>query len=337
MPDQDFNIKVVTTADTSGLLQTKAQMEALAQQMKSAEQVGFQLGQALRVIAGGAVIAGGYKFVSDLNSAAASIEKISVELGKQGNQIVINAQKFAEMAKFAQDNADVIKVGEGALKGVEQAHEKLLEAAGKELTTWQKIQDVWTSGFDLFKRGVPRPQADALKIEQDIRAQNLEMARTAAIMDITAAKTEVVKRANETLDQTIARLTARMKEQETLSATHWAQKDIESYLATASAAEKYRQEIEKLNAEKAKATQQTGKNIEAADPQVKAVLMNEEAARVAREQGRDRDAELFQRSADRFKQSATPGQRDQIQKAEADPNLIQAIHDLSNKMDRYWQ
>ncbi len=344
MADQDFNIKVVTTADTSGIAKTtdeirKLRQEALrsaltpvpeglggtattakapefpkkseAQLLLSRAEELFGLSRRLQLLAAGAVIAGGYKFVSDLRAAATEIEKISVELGKQGGQIVSNAQKFAEMSRFARDNADIIKIGEGALNGVEQAQARLLEAAGKELSTWQKIQDVWTSGFDVFSRGVARPQADALKLQQAMAAQNYEMARMSAIQAIASAKIAEARHATQTYEQTIKELTDRMKEQQTLANTHWQQKDVESYLVAASAAEKYKKEIESVEAARDKAMGKAAKEANAADSQVKAIIGNEQAAAKARAEGRDKDADMYQKSADQYRKSATEEQRAQ--------------------------
>lgn len=336
MADQDFNIKVVTTADTSGLRQTSVSMAELQKQIQAqniaAQQMGYQLGQALRVVAGGALIAGGYKFVSQLHEAATQIEKISSDLDKQGAQIVSNAQKFSEMSKFATDQADVLKIAEGSLKGVETAQKRMLDAAGEELTIWQKIADVWAAGFR--DEG---PIAAALKLKQETEAQNFEMARQNAILSITAAKLNETRRSTQTYAETVAELNSRIREQQSLADIHWAQKDISSYLSAAEAVEKYKKELQSVEAENAKAVKQTESNIQGADPQVRATLMQEQASRIARAQGRDRDADLYDKTADNLKRSATPAQRAQIEKAEADPNLIKAIEDLSKKMDDYWR
>ncbi len=208
-----------------------------------AQRAAFQLGQSIRVIAGGAVIAAGYKLVSTLRDAATEIEKVSQSLDKQGDQIVKNAQKFAELSKFARDNSDIIKIGEGALKGVESAHEKLLEESGKELTVWQKIADIWAAGFR--DKG---PIAQAKELAEAQASQNYQMARTSAIQAIASAKILETRQSLQSYDETLDELTDRMRKQEELAAIHWLNKDIESYLKAKSAAEQYKKEIEALNA-----------------------------------------------------------------------------------------
>ena len=123
MAGQDFNIKVVTTADTKGIQQTSAALRLLAEQQikdqKAVEQAAYEAGRGVRVIAGAAAIGAGYKFVEQLRDAAAYIEKIAQEMNKEGAQIVANAQKYAELARFAKQESDVLKIADGALKGVE--------------------------------------------------------------------------------------------------------------------------------------------------------------------------------------------------------------------------
>ncbi len=337
MADQDFNIKVVTTADTSGLRQTSVSMSELQKQIQAqnvaAQQMGYQLGQALRVVAGGALIAGGYKFVSQLHEAATQIEKISASLDKEGAQIVSNAQKMSEMSKFAQDNADIIKIAESSLKGVESAQARMIEESGKELTVWQKISDIWATGFK--DKG---PIAQAQELAKAQAAQNFEIARQSAIQAIASAKINEARRANQTYEETVKELNDRIREQQALANTHWQQQDIQSYLSAASAVEKYTKQLEDLKAAHDKAVSETGKKIAAADPQVQAILKQDEAARVAQQEGRSQDAELFTKSAEAFKRGATPQQLEQVKKAELDPNLIDAIKAaFDQSMSRYWQ
>ncbi len=353
MADQDFNIKVVTTADTSGIKQTVAglsqieQMQAKAasapgvgtQSSEEAARAAYQLGQSLRIVAGGALITAGYKLVSTLRDAATEIEKVSQSLGKQGEQIVANAQKFEEMSKFARDNADLIKIGEGALKGVESAHQRLLEEAGKELTIWQKIADIWAAGF---RDKGPIEQAKELAEAQ--AAQNYEIARTSAIQAIASAKITEARHAAQTYEQTLQELNDRMREQSALADIHWAQKDIQSYLTATSAAEQYKRAIEDLKAAHEKeiaparaelaklvpglSGQQPTKEV---DQSVQRVLMNEQAAAKAHAEGREKDEEMFSKSAEAYRRGLTPDQKKQLGKVEAagkasgDPTLREIL------------
>lgn len=311
MADQDFKINVVTTANLSGIQQTGTALQNLSKQQLAQQQAvqaaAYEVGRALRIALGGAVIAGGYKFVSDLRAAAVSIEKLSAEMDKQGAQLVKNAQAMAELTKFATTNADVIKIAEGSLKSVEQTQKAMLDSAAEELTLWQKIQDVWAKGFR-----DTGPQAAALKLKQEMAAQNFEMARQHALQDITVAKFMEAKRAAQTYSETISELNQKIDEQEKLAATHLAQGDVQSYLSSASAAEKYKAQLQDVTNTRNKSVDDISKKIDAADPNVKAVLMNEQAAAAAEPGSRDQD--LFQQSADQIKKSFSPEQQRQYTK-----------------------
>lgn len=310
MADQDFKIRVVTTADTSGIRQTSAGLAQLQKQSegqaKAAEQAGYELGRALRVVAGGALIAGGYQFVSQLRSAAAEIEKIAVSLDKEGEQLVSNAQKFSEMAKFAKTNADVLKVGEGALKGVEAAHKRLLDAASQELTIWQKIADVWAAGF---KDEGPIAQAKRLAFEQ--AAQNYELERQNAIRAVSEALRTKEALSARTYTQQIEFLNQKIAEQEAIQKRVGVAR-IEDYLKAGEAVENYRKilnDVTRAEQQRTRAQQdflgraadssEKGiQRIRSSDQQVDAIFRNREAADRARARGDIRGGELLDKTAD---------------------------------------
>ena len=336
MADQDFNIKVVTTADTSGIRQTGAALTALQQQqLKQQQEIyqrAYEAGRGLRVIAGAATIGAGYQFVSQLREAATYIEKISQELSKESAQIVENAQKYAELSKFAKDEADVLKIADGALKGVESSQKKMIDAASEQLTIWQKIGDIWAAGFR-----TEGPIAAALRLKQEQAAQNFETSRQNAILEITAAKLNAARRAGQTYEETIRELNDRIREQQALANTHWEQKDIQSYLAATTAAERYKKELEEV--EKARDKAQTQKSefikgaVENASPQVQRALQQEDAFR------RTGD-EAYLRSAEQFKRGMTQGQREEYEgltKGNNQQAVIDAINDLKRDLIGIWR
>lgn len=346
MADQDFNIRVVTTADTKGIQQTgdalrKLQQQAQQQDAAAAESAAYEVGRRLRMFAGAGAIGLGYKFLSEIRETISNIGKLTAELTKQGNELTENIKKHAESSKFATTEAEAIKLGESALKDVESTHKRLLDSAGKELTTWQKVVDVWTVGF----RGTG-PNKAALETEKAAAALNYEAARTGAIQDIAAAKLEMSKRASETYEQTVARLNERLKEQQRLADVHWAQKDVESYLVAAAAVEKYKKEITDLGNAELRRLEARKKAIEdaaySASPQTKAVLMQEQAERKARAEGREREADLFKKAADDFKRSMTDVQRAEldrihnIPKEDKDSQTANAVHELKAYLINVW-
>ncbi len=257
MADQDFKINIVTLADLSGIKITQQQLDALnnaaqsgnkqaiarlkelTQAQRDADRQAYQAGVGIRTVVAAGTIAAGYKFVASLHEAVANIEKMSQELDKQGAQMVSNAQKFAEMAKFSETNTDVIKIGEGALKSVEAAHKRLLDVSSRELTTWQKIGDIWAAGFR-----VQGPQAAALEIERAIAAQNDEIERQSAIYDISTAKVAAAKQATETYEETVTRLTDAIAKEQAKQTPEMLEKDTAGYLKAAAAAEQYKKQLD---------------------------------------------------------------------------------------------
>lgn len=292
MADQDFQIRVVTTSDTSGLIQTKEQIDKLAAQMKAANQSAFELGQALRVIGGGAVITGGYKLIQTILESAKEIEKISTELNKQGGQIVVNAQKFSEESKFAKTTADVIKIGESALKGVETAHKNLLDISNKELTTWQKVADIWAAGFR--DKG---PIKQALELQQAQAQQNYEMERNNAIHEISAAQRTKDDLATKSYGEKVEYLTDKIKEQQDIQKRVGVE-NIEDYLKAGKEAENYSKILVGINNERKNEISQGGER-------TKQILKNEELAREARKYGRQHEAEAFDIGTRLLKESST--------------------------------
>ncbi len=255
MADQDFNIKVVTTANTAGVQQTTAAFDQLQAKIQAAQKAASvppaaggigsaatDFGRIIGFAAGGAV----YQFLEVIKQSALEIEKVSTELQKQGNQISENAQKFSELAKFSTTQDDVLKIGEGALKGVETAHKNLLDISGKELTTWQKIVDIWAAGFK--DKG---PIAQALELQQAQAAQNYQMERTNAIQEITSAQRTKDDLAAKSYADKVAYLTDKIDEQDRAQRRAGVS-NVEDYLKAGAAAENYRKILAGIKSEEDK-------------------------------------------------------------------------------------
>ncbi len=328
MADQDFNINIRTIADTTGITLTKTQLEAFNRSIAAGEtqRVAAQLaaqnsyydatsksfksleaqqeaatpkqshllgpGRSLNLIAHAAIYAAGYELVRSFRAAANEIEKISGELDKQGAQIVENAQKFSEEAKFATSTADVIKIGEGALKGVEAAHKNLLDVSARELSVWQKIADIWAAGFK--DKG---PIAQALELQQAQAQQNYQMERNNAIHEITAAQRTKDNLATRGYAEKVEYLTGKIKEQEDTQ-KRVGVSNIEDYLKAGKEADNYRQILEGVNSERRK-------ELAGAGDRTKQILKNEELAREARKYGREDQAAALDIGAQVLKQGAT--------------------------------
>lgn len=343
MAEQDFNIRIRTTADTSGIRQTQIALDNLTKEQKEyLDQVGrraYEAGRAIRVALGGAAIAGGYKFITEINSAAAAIEKISKEIDKQGEQLIRNVQSTAELAKFATTNSDVLKVGEQALKGVEASHKKLLDSAAQELSLWEKAADVWASGF---RAEGPIAAAKRLAFEQ--AQQSYAMERQAAIHDIIAAQRDADALAVKDYTQQVEFLTDKIKEQEATQRRVGVQ-HIEDYLKAGVAAENYRKILNGIvhehEREAAAADKSAQKNqaaaesfakgaVTSADINVQAALRNEAEAR------RTGDP-LFQKAAEQYKRGFSQQQREEYEGLSSNKDVIQAINDLRRDLIGIWR
>src|SRR5258708_27890669 len=100
MADQDFKIKVVTTADTSGIRQVSAGLTQIQQQQKAAaEQAKSCVPNFNASFASGAGF--GYIVARVITGIAQETIKVTEELDKQGEHLVDLSQKWTEMAKAA--------------------------------------------------------------------------------------------------------------------------------------------------------------------------------------------------------------------------------------------
>jgi hypothetical protein len=196
MADQDFDINIRTRADLSGVQQTGSALSdlqrraaqigpgaALAERdaaaaAPAAEEAGGSLAQHLeRGFTRYAFHAAGIGLLlgleEEIKKTAAQFEKITEELDKQGEQLVKNAQLYAEQAKSAQTDADVLKIGLEALKAAESTHKQILEIQKVELSVWQKLIDSFLTAIPgtqgAFTAALKAQQAQAEKIEDAAR------------------------------------------------------------------------------------------------------------------------------------------------------------------------
>src|SRR5580765_6156103 len=347
MADQDFVINIRTTANTAGVQQITAALNSIGAQVQSINAAGgggggggeggaTLLDKAAAKIEHGifrtAVHAIGigvvYEMVGALRETGKELEKVSEELDKQGAKLVKNAQLYSEQTKFATTQADVVKIGAAAMKDVEEAHAKVIELQKQELGYAAQFSDF--INVQLFKnKGKTEGDYEATRRINLEGAQQLEdAARRNVLLDIQAAKLNEARHASQSYAETVAELNQRLKEQEALAATHLAQGDVQSYLAAASAVEKYKKELEDLKAGHDKLTEKTQKYVEGADPQVKAILANEKAMFEARAAGREADAAMFERSALGLRAGARPDQLADVAKIYSSKEVVDALKEL---------
>jgi len=223
MADQDFQIQIRTLADTYGIKQVQTELDKLGEQQrkleaaaargapiakdllagkpaggesdpkkakeaeKDAEDSGRRIGEILGRFAGAAVLFG---IVRNVEQVAEELQKISVELDKQGSKLTENADKYLSIARAATSQEEVIKAAESAMGDVRAAHERVIEAQGQELTLYQKITDTIYHGVVNALTPWGKAAEDAGKISQkahDVAVEGQERLLSIAEQNARAA------------------------------------------------------------------------------------------------------------------------------------------------------
>ncbi len=243
MADQDFNIKVVTTADTTGLKQTAAEMEAVKEKSTSV--------------------------TSGFGSTAVGIGTITTLLFGAINRW-----------KAFNDELDL------AVEKMDKAQEKMRELGDSIIDMQDKAISAARIGVEPLYQSFIRLQQEIIRLKTE---QNL--------LDLPRQGDEWKKLAHDLtiVESQLKGVTSELNKQKKASED-----------ATASA--------EKLAEANERAASSFLKGaVETAQPQVQAVLKNEEAARQAREAGAEKDAELYQKTADQLKSSMSQAQREEYE------------------------
>ncbi len=162
MADQDFNIKVVTTADTSGIKQTSAEFEKLKQQAEKARQDAGAAALFARVPPGGSaqsqgtpgdpvntnltrgfISAAGFGYIVArvINGIAEETNKVTAELDKQGEHLVDLSQKWTDMAKAATSSEDIAKIAASGAKEIDELGKAIIKAANPDVSIGATIVD----------------------------------------------------------------------------------------------------------------------------------------------------------------------------------------------------
>jgi hypothetical protein len=187
MAQDDYEIKIRTTADTAGIQQTSAQLRQLEaqtkQQTSDAEAAGRIGGRLVGQLLGGLSV---FAIIDMVKNLSAEFAKVAAESEKIGAQLVRNAQKYAEEAKAAETQADVIKIGHSALRDVEAAHERINTVQKERLGIAQEIQDSITHNLIVAMTAAQvdeetgRFNQQLLDQKRQQAAQDLEIARQVA-------------------------------------------------------------------------------------------------------------------------------------------------------------
>jgi hypothetical protein len=284
MADQDFNIRVITTADTSGLRATSAEMDAVARKA---------------------------------DAAAAAAAKQMADAEAKWARSPLNPRNAAPAGGPGAGPSDT-----AGLTGSAAGLGTIITLVTVAINKWKEFnaeQDRWVDGM--------------IKAEEKARALG------ESILDMQDKARNAARVGTEPLEQSFIRLQQeiiRLKTEQSLlnlpeQGEEWKklQQDIN---ITASQLKAVTNELEKQSTEAKKAAQaelekrvpglKAEEPIKQAEAQTQRILMNEQAAARARAEGREKDAEMFEKSADAYKASATPQQLADLQR----------IHELQDKL-----
>ncbi len=366
MADQDFNIRVVTTADTSGIRQTSDELKKLRQESlrsaltpvpeglggpatpkiapkvfpviqdvpedeatKFGDKFAGRISHGLtRTIAHFLGIGAILEFVHSLKSASEEIAKVAESLDKQGEELVKHVQLYDQEARHAKDTGDALKISSATLKEMEDTQKTFNDLSQKEIGWAAKVSDYLQ--VQLLARqkiaGIGDYEA-AHQVELQTAQDQMMTARQKGMQEIFDAE----KAINRTTEERLAILRREITIEEQHRVTAAQNTDPGGYVKAFNNLSKLRKELEdvlKLEAQREQLRGKTEKYIEGSDPQVKAILQNEAAMFKARAEGRDRDADLYERSAQKFRASASPQQLGEVAKIYGGKEVVDAIKQL---------
>lgn len=301
MAEQDFDIKIRTTADATGIKQTEAGLSNLS-----------QVGGALGLSAVGVGLALN-KIIRDYGESQL---KIAQELDKQLSTLTALAHKWSDIAQAADSAADVQKLGQAGVSAIQAAEAEFNKFQNSTTAWWKQLTDSIikgpTFGATIFEK---------LDNEQSSRlAENVQRTREAAIAatrQAEAYKEAFDKRKAGDLGQAVDELNSKIRD---LQVTQKAVgiDNIESYVALGRQVEIYKgqlQEIIKLQ-EKSRAgaerKYEQGRNELSGLPfptNADAYFRNLDAAKRASDRGDSKAAEQLQKTADELRKFAGPESR----------------------------
>ncbi len=349
MADQDFNIKVVTTADTTGIQKTSAGFKQIQQDEAKANESAAQLASSQTR---GFISASGFGYIVArvINGIAEETNKVTAELDKQGEHVVELGQKWADMARAATSAEDVAKIAASGAKEIDALGKAITKAATPDFSIGQTVVDSLVKAFKNTKDAIGPNEQLAQELfkglQQDqqqlieINARAIELGRTfeasfnkrqaEPLADaLSEVADDMAKAKNEQDGLTGAMLKTkggidRYNELAVILANLTRQTD----LLTQADARRQRQAEAAAKAQEKELSERRGfeeSALKSASPQAKAILRNEEAARQARAAGDERSADLLQKSAEQFRRSASPDQQSeasQLGKLLQDGNTI---------------
>jgi len=288
MSDQDFNIKVVTTADTTGLRQTSAEFDEIKRKATEASAA------------------------ANRQAADAEAKWASSPLNPK-NRAAGGAAPAAEAGGGAGLTGTYVGIGTivtlltVAVNKWKDFNDELALTQERAQAAIQKSRELGLEVADMM---------DAMKSVERINTEPLEVSFSRLTQDVTRLKTQIQDAFGAGRYEDVKKYAAQ------LGVVESQLRGVTSQLNQQAAAAERSRQATQSELEKRVPGLAGQQPIQQADAQTQRILQNEQAAAQARAEGRDKDAEMFQKSADQYKASATPQQLEDLQR----------IHDLQDKL-----
>jgi hypothetical protein len=305
MADKDFEIKVRTTADTSGIKETEAGLDRITRRQAeaAAKWAASPLNPANRPVTAG----GGIAALGGAAPAPAAAARVS-EAGLFGG-LAAGLTAGAVTAAFT-----------AVISGVQKLNEELDKQADMAIKTMERVRELqeafresteWAEKFGRIRR---------LPLTDEIKSLEYELIRLKTEQSLVNQSTEDGVRSAIKYQQQIDSVTA------ALEGAKKKEKDLKDEQAKRHAAERERAFVEEPKF--------LTRAFVSATPQARAILEQEAAARKAQAEGDSRSADLFRKSEEAFKRGATPEQRAEAEQLA--PHLTEILNELK-KQTLQWQ
>ena len=276
MPDKDLQINIRTIADTTGIVLTQEQLDALQtaaaagnkdaiaalkkltdaqkEAASAAREADREFVSGLRAAAGYGLIIGG-TVAKAINDVANAQNKATKEIDKQFDSLVRNVKQWNELAKSAGSATELAGIGEKALAQIDQIHSKFREANEDNRTLFESTIDAVVTQFQNAATGFMNPsffKGPFETINENLRQSLLlteEIARKQAGAAIERGREEQAsfERLKTTgLDEAVKKTTDHLKEAKLVLDSLNPRENLESWITQERIVERITKELQLL-------------------------------------------------------------------------------------------
>lgn len=218
MPDADKTLKILlqVQADVAELAKLNGGLDETKRKLDAAGSAGGDFGSILTGAIGGLAVGVVGSLVSALAEipalvarAAEENKKMTEEIGRQGDAIIDNTQKWADMARAADNFKDVVKLGEQIAPQLASAAAQSAAFRSQELSLWKGFIDQ----IAVLWSGIANINADALAAAKATSGNQFSFLLDSAnrtLDDANKAAADAVALKAGPVDQAIAVVTGRI-------------------------------------------------------------------------------------------------------------------------------